>query len=367
MPIPSIDELTGPLLEELADGAEHSTRELWERLALRFALSGEELAERAGTGRYVFRDRVGWARTRLHKRGLLDYPRRTYSRITAAGLEELAVDPGLHAVAGPVPVAATLPPPFIGPGPLERELRALTGPAADERADWDAIRMLNGWGADGVLSYAEVAERTGRTVADLLVLGRRCRRGDVGEAPILDAVLAFVCAHPWLDPDEIPFHLAQLGFAWSRLSIAGVAEAARRFGREPQWRMIVRQIATARGRGTADDRRRLPRPFESWFEVEVFLFLDDHGHLARPQEYAGRYRADLVVETDGRPVVIECDGEAWHRGDRADRDRAREHDLMGDGFTVVRIPYDAWTRRTASTQASLLDVLGAQGPLRSVG
>ena len=44
--MPSIDDLTTPLLEELADGAERSTRALRERLALRFALSGAELARR---------------------------------------------------------------------------------------------------------------------------------------------------------------------------------------------------------------------------------------------------------------------------------------------------------------------------------
>jgi len=383
VPIPSIDALTGPMLEELSDGAERSTRELWERLALRFGLTSKELAERNDSGRFVFRERVGWARSRLRKRGLLDYPRRAHARITAAGLDYLVACGGgaerAEAESGgaeraeaepatePVAAGPALPHPFIGPGPLERELRELTGPAAEEDADWGAIRLLNGWDADGVLSHEEVARRTGRTVADLLVLGRRCRRGDVGEAPILDAVLAFVCAHPWLDPDEVPFHLAQLGFAWSRFSIAGVAEAARRFGREPQWRMLVRQIATARGRGSVDDGHRLPRPFESWFEVEVFLFLDDHGYVARPKEYTGRYRADLVVETDGGPVIIECDGEAWYRGDRADRDRAREHGLIGAGFKVIRIPHDAWVRRTTATQASLLDALGARGPLRSAG
>jgi very-short-patch-repair endonuclease len=355
--MPSVAQLEMPLLEELADGAEHSTRDLRERLALRFGLSVAELAERTPDGRYLFHNRIQWARTRLKKRGLLTCPRRSYSRITAAGIEALA-----PATPAPLPVV-----PVIGPGPLEVELRALTGPAAEAEADWKAIRLLNGWGAEGVLSYAEVARRAGRSVAELIQLGRRCRRGNVGEAPILDAVLAFACAHRFMNPDELSFHLAQLGLIWSPFSIAGVAEAARRFGRDEPWRILVRSLATSRGKGSPDDCRRLPRPFESWFEVEVFLFLEDLGYRARAQEWVAGYRADLLIETFATSVVIECDGEVWHRGDRADRDRAREHHLLGSGYTVLRIPSAEWYGRTVQTQASLRAALRELDTLRSTG
>ncbi|MBE0417613.1 MAG: DUF559 domain-containing protein [Coriobacteriia bacterium] len=363
MTMPSIEQLGTPLLEELADGAEHSTRELRERLALRFGLNAAELAERMPDGRYLFHNRVQWARTHLKKRGLIEYPRRSFSRITAAGLEALTPAP----FPATPPIDAPLAAPFIGPGPLEAELRALTGPAAATEEDWLAIRLLNGWGAEGVLSYAEVARQTGRPVAELLELGRRCRRGDIGDAPMLDAVLAFACAHPWVDVAEFSFHLAQLGLVWSPFSVAGICEAARRFGRDPQWRMLVRVLATSRGKGSPDDCRRLPRPFESWFEVEVFLFLEDLGYRARPQVRIGQYRADLVVDDLATLLVIECDGEVWHRGDRADRDRAREHDLLGDGYTVVRISYADWCERTARTQAALRATLHELDPLRTAG
>lgn len=358
MAIPSVDELNTPLLEELADGRECSTRELRERLALRFCLSGEELAERTPGGRSLFDARVQRARTRLRERGLLEYPRRAHSRITEAGLE------ALRATTRPAPPSEPLPEPYIGPGPLEAELRSLTGPAAADEADWTAIRLLSGWGRDGVLSYAEVAGRTGRSVDELRGLMRRCRSGHAGEAPVLDSVLAFVCAHPWMEPDHVAFHLAQLGFVWSRFSIAGLAEAARRFGRVPQWRMLVRQLATARGRGEPEDYRRLPRPFESWFEVEVFLFLEDRGYRAWPEERGGQRRRGLVVESGGGPLVIECDGAQWYRGDS-------EHTgiigLLGDVSAVMRISYADWTCRTLATQHVLLDTIAELGPLRSVG
>jgi len=361
--MPSIAELETPLLEELADGAEHSTREVCERLALRFRLSTAELAERRPDGRPVFLNRVQWARTRLKKRGLVEYPRLTYSRITAQGIAALA-----PARSGAVhPAEIVVPPTVIGPGPLEAELRALTGSAARSEADWRAIRLLNGWGSGGVHSYAEVAHITGRSVAELLQLARRCRRGNVGDAPILDAVLAFACAHRFMDPDEMTFHLAQIGLLWSRFSVAGIAEAARRFGRDEPWRILVRTLATSRGKGSLGDLRRLPRPFESWFEVEVFLFLEDLGYIARPQERALGYRADLLLEGLAKRVVIECDGEGWHRGDRADRDRAREHDLLGSGYTVVRISSREWYGHTARTQTSLRAALCDLDPLRSAG
>lgn len=359
MAIPSVGQLETPLLEELADGAERSTRELAERLALRFDLSAGERAERRSDGRPLFYDRVQRARTALKKRGLVVYPRRSYSRITPAGLAALTPDP----IAEPV----TLPAPYIGPGPLESELRALTGPAVDELADWQAIRLLSGWSAQGIYSFAEVAERTGRTVPDLIALEKRCNRGDVGEAPILDAVIAFACAHPWVDPDEYSFHLAQLGLSWSPFSIAGVCEAARRFGRQPQWRTLIRQLATLRGKGAPDDGRRLPRPFESWFEVEVFLFLEDLGYQPRPQISVGEHEAGIAVDELRSPCIIECDGAPWSRGDRAARDGAGEHELVAAGYTLVRIAYSDWRQRTAGTQTSLRAKLRDLGPLRSVG
>ena len=363
MGMPSIAQLETPLLEELADGVEHSTRDLRERLALRFGLGTAELAERAPDGRYVFHNQVQWARTHLKKRGLVEYPRRSHSRITDAGFEALATT---SLVAEPAP-SAVAPPAIIGPGPLEVELRALTGPAADVEADWTAIRLLNGWGAEGVFSYAEVARQTRRSVAERLRIGRRCRRGHVGEAPILDAVLAFACAHRLMNPDELSFHLAQLGLIWSPFSVAGIAEAARRFGRDEPWRILVRSLATSRGKGSPEDRRRLPRPFESWFEVEVFLCLEDLGYRARPQERVGDYRADLLIDGFATSVVIECDGEVWHRGDRADRDRARERDLLDSGYTVLRISSADWYGRTVQTQASLRATLRELDPLRSAG
>jgi very-short-patch-repair endonuclease len=355
--IPTTEQLGAALLEELADGVERSNRELRERLALRFGLTASELAECGPDGCCVFQQRIQEACTQLEQRGLLESPERSRSRITAAGIEAL--------VSGSRDVPATTP--HIGPGPLEVELRRLTGPGVARPTDWRALCLLSGWGAGGVFSYAEVANRTGYSVSELHELDMRCRRGDVGEAPVLDAVLAFASAHPWADAGELAFHLAQLGLVWTPFSAVGICEAARRFGRDAHWRTLVRALATSRGRGAPDDCRRLPRPFESWFEVEVFLFLEDLGYHARPQERVGVYRADLVVEDLATPALIECDGETWHRGDRAGRDLAREYALLGRGYTVLSITHAEWRERTARTQDSIRSALRELDPLRSAG
>lgn len=365
MPMPSIHELTTPLLEELADGVERSTRALRERLALRFGLSSTELARRAPDGGRVFDERVNSARAWLRRQGLVDYPLRGHARITAVGLERLGGGRGLSQ---PERQERTGRVPLISAGPLESELRVLTGEAARRSEVWTAICLLSGWGPEYISSCSEVAERTGLPVDELRPLTRPLASSASADAPTLDAVLAFAGAHLWLDLDEYPFHLMQIGFVRSNFSIEGVCEAARRFGRTAQWRSLVRKLATARGRGTPADRRRLPRPFESWFEVEVFLFLEDHGYEALPQEQTGRCRADLTVMTaEAELLAIECAGAGWRRGDRVGGGEPCGHERIGVACRTVRVLEREWMRRPAATQASLLESLGASGQVRSAG
>ena len=203
--------------------------------------------------------------------------------------------------------------PFIGAGPLESELRALTGSAAHEQDVWTATCLLSGWGPDNILSCAEVAERTGRPVEDLRPLTRSHVREGALEAP-------------------------------------------------------VRRLATERGRGTPEDRPRLPRPFESWFEVEVFLFLEDHGYRAQPQEHVGRCRAVFMVSVaEGGPFAVECAGAQWLRGDRAGGGDSCEHERLGIDCRTVRVLHSEWIRRPVAAQTSLLEALGTSGQVRSAG
>lgn len=94
MAIPDYQTCMLPLLQHLADGAEHTLRDTEERLAEHFRLSATERAELLPSGQQgVFRNRVGWARTYLKKAGLLESPKRAVFRITERGLSTLAAKP----------------------------------------------------------------------------------------------------------------------------------------------------------------------------------------------------------------------------------------------------------------------------------
>nr|WP_228282031.1 restriction endonuclease [Rubrobacter marinus] len=83
-----------PLLQFVSDGKEHDLREIVEVLAARFDLSKAERPELLPSGRYpTFDSRVGWASTYMKKAGLIEKPRRGYSKITARGLSVLKENP----------------------------------------------------------------------------------------------------------------------------------------------------------------------------------------------------------------------------------------------------------------------------------
>lgn len=78
----------------LQDEREHSLTAVNNALATQFELSESERRELLPSGRQpVFRNRVGWARTYLHKAGLLEITKRAHFRITERGRSFLAEDP----------------------------------------------------------------------------------------------------------------------------------------------------------------------------------------------------------------------------------------------------------------------------------
>ena len=93
MSIPDFQSIMLPLLKLLADGQEHSFRDVVENLAPSFTLSEEERKELLPSGQQIFDNRVGWARTYMKKAGLLDATRRGFFKITQRGLEALKQNP----------------------------------------------------------------------------------------------------------------------------------------------------------------------------------------------------------------------------------------------------------------------------------
>lgn len=70
MALPSLDDITLPLLRVLGDGAAWRVREASKRLESDFGLTEEDLRETVAGGEQKFLDRVWWARTHLVKADL---------------------------------------------------------------------------------------------------------------------------------------------------------------------------------------------------------------------------------------------------------------------------------------------------------
>ena len=98
-----------------------------------------------------------------------------------------------------------------------------------------------------------------------------------------------------------------------------------------------RAIPCASLRATPREFGHQPEPFESWFELDMFLRIARRGYRAIPQFKVGGFRIDLVVQgRDGSPAV-ECDGDHWHGPDRYEQDAARQRDLERCGWTFWRV------------------------------
>lgn len=90
MPIPDYQSIMRPLLAVLGDSQPHQIAELYDQMAITFALTPDEINERLPSGKQtVMRNRVGWARTYLHKAGLLELPGKGLTRITERGVQAL--------------------------------------------------------------------------------------------------------------------------------------------------------------------------------------------------------------------------------------------------------------------------------------
>ena len=94
MGIPKYDDLTRPMLELLADGRMHHTRELADVLSDRFKITEEERnALLPSEGQTYMVNRTGWAGFHLQQAGLVSRPKRAFWQITEAGQKVLLEPP----------------------------------------------------------------------------------------------------------------------------------------------------------------------------------------------------------------------------------------------------------------------------------
>jgi very-short-patch-repair endonuclease len=99
------------------------------------------------------------------------------------------------------------------------------------------------------------------------------------------------------------------------------------------------QIQELRRLARIADRSRdvPPPPFESWFEVDVFLIIGERGYRVIPQFEIAGYRIDLVIEGLQGRLAVECDGDIWHGGERYAEDMTRQRMLERCGWVFWRV------------------------------
>lgn len=85
------------------------------------------------------------------------------------------------------------------------------------------------------------------------------------------------------------------------------------------------------------DKIEPPQPFESWFEVDVFLKIIDQGYKAIPQFSIAEKRIDIVIEGISKRLAIECDGDIWHGPEQYELDQWRQRMLERAGWKFWRI------------------------------
>lgn len=80
-----------------------------------------------------------------------------------------------------------------------------------------------------------------------------------------------------------------------------------------------------------------PKPFDSWFEVDVFIRIAERGYRVLPQVESNGFVIDLIVEGIRGRLAVECDGDMWHGPDKYDADMARQRDLERCGMQFWRV------------------------------
>lgn len=110
-----------------------------------------------------------------------------------------------------------------------------------------------------------------------------------------------------------------------------------------------------RGRKPRDADNSLP--FDSWFEVDVFLKIVDRGYRVLPQYEIAGYRIDLVVEGLKGRLAVECDGDEWHGPDRYESDMARQRELMRCQLIFWRVRGSDFYREPDTALAELWETL----------
>jgi hypothetical protein len=87
------------------------------------------------------------------------------------------------------------------------------------------------------------------------------------------------------------------------------------------------------------DHLKTESPIEQGLAGSILGWIDHHGASATvtTQAPVGPYRADILIETGGRRLVVECDGAAFHGSpEQVERDKRRDRYCAARGIAVMR-------------------------------
>ena len=112
----------------------------------------------------------------------------------------------------------------------------------------------------------------------------------------------------------------------------------------------------------APDQDAACRSADSEFVAEVARALRKRGYRTEEQHRVGSFTLDIVVSSKGSAVVIECDGEKFHAGDKAIReDMARQTVLERNGWRFIRLRGSEYFRSPEAAVERICGELGGLG------
>lgn len=119
----------------------------------------------------------------------------------------------------------------------------------------------------------------------------------------------------------------------------------------------LRRLAESEAR----DRTNAPTPFDSWFEVDVFLKIAERGYRVLPQYEVADRRIDLVVEGLDGQLAVECDGDEWHGPEDYNTDMRRQRELERCGWMFWRVRGSQFYRDPDAALQPLWELLEGRG------
>jgi REase_MTES_1575/AAA domain len=140
------------------------------------------------------------------------------------------------------------------------------------------------------------------------------------------------------------FHTATL----EDLHPTGVAHRLLQYCLQPRLEPVpARGLEVETWRRRATERAggdRVPHPFESWLELDVFLSLAERGYRVIPQHEVAGYHVDLMVEGRAGRLAVECNGDQWAGPEAFEVELARQRMLERCGLPFARVRGAAFYR-----------------------